>query len=78
MLAPNFYNYDEINAFEFILQHSEPHKKLIIISRDGWNIYNEVVENKINELVEAGYIILVSASNTNRDCCCKEKTSLIS
>jgi len=75
MLATDFYNDDEINALEYIAQHSDPNKTIINISRGGWDNYSEALENKINELSEAGYIIFVSAGNNNRDCCCKDKGS---
>jgi len=54
ILAIDFYNNDEINALEYIVSRSVLYKTIINISKGGWNIYSEAVENKINELSNSG------------------------
>eukprot|EP00833_Pecoramyces_ruminatium_P017858 jgi/Orpsp1_1/1191890/evm.model.d7180000089183.1 len=73
MLATDFTDLDELAALDYISQNSKPHKTIINISRGSWFGYKKVMEDKINELVDNGYIIFVSAGNTSSYCCGQEK-----
>ncbi|ORX75191.1 subtilisin-like protein [Anaeromyces robustus] len=60
-----------IDSLDFILKNAIPHKTVINISR-GSTGYSAAAENKINELVRKGFIIIVSANNNSVNCCQKK------
>jgi len=69
MLLKNNTSYiEDLNAFDYILSHGEPHKTIISISLGGYG-YNKVVEDKVRDVTDAGYIIVVAAGNDNFYCC---------
>jgi len=69
MLLKNNTSYiEDLNAFDYILSHGEPHKTIISISLGGYG-YTQVVEDKVRDVTDAGYIIVVAAGNDNFYCC---------
>jgi len=61
---------DELNALDYISQHGTPYKTVVSISRAL--AYSEVMEDKVNELTDKGYVVFLSAGNKQSNCCNKE------
>eukprot|EP00833_Pecoramyces_ruminatium_P009305 jgi/Orpsp1_1/1183337/evm.model.c7180000084756.1 len=72
MLATDFYDYDFTAALDYIKTHAEPYKTVISVSRNGISLINKSLQNKINEMINAGFIIFASSGNDNEDACDKE------
>ncbi|OUM61198.1 hypothetical protein PIROE2DRAFT_36639, partial [Piromyces sp. E2] len=72
MIATDFYDYDFTVALDYIKTHGKPYKSIINVSRNGVDLYSETIQNKINELVDAGFIIFASAGNENENACDKK------
>jgi len=67
MLATDYEDMDILKALEYIEQHTEPRKTIINISRgceDNKICYNQKVQDKIDELVDLGYIIFAAVGNS--------------
>ncbi|ORX80246.1 subtilisin-like protein [Anaeromyces robustus] len=69
MIATDFYVYDILVALDYIKLNGVPHKTIINHSRGGWVEFSEVIQNKINELVDEGFIIFASVGNNSKDAC---------
>jgi len=72
MIATDFYDFDFIVALDYIKTNGKPYKSVINVSRNGVDLYSETIQNKINELVDAGFIIFASAGNEAEDACDKK------
>ncbi|ORX80524.1 subtilisin-like protein [Anaeromyces robustus] len=64
-----------VKGLDYILQHGKPHKTVISLSI-GTDGKKRAEEDKINELIEKGFIIIVSAGNDNMNCCGYRNTPL--
>ncbi|ORX64906.1 hypothetical protein BCR32DRAFT_286780 [Anaeromyces robustus] len=53
----------------FDRKHSTPYKGVINISRRDWSTYNIDIKNKLNELMEADYIIFAAVGNDGDNNC---------
>ncbi|ORY22718.1 subtilisin-like protein [Neocallimastix californiae] len=69
MLATDFYDYDFTAALDYIKIHGIPHKTIISVSRNGVSFLNRDIQNKINEMVDAGFLIFASSGNEGEDAC---------
>eukprot|EP00833_Pecoramyces_ruminatium_P015252 jgi/Orpsp1_1/1189284/evm.model.d7180000070872.1 len=69
MVASEFENLDELYAFDYIKQHGKPYKTVISISRNGNCPYSIDLQNKLYELTNNGYIVVVSAGNKSQNAC---------
>jgi len=69
MLATDFYDYDFVVALDYVKLHGKPYKTVINISRNGVDVFSDVIQSKINELVDAGFIIVASSGNESEDAC---------
>ena len=69
MLLTNNTSYiEDVNAFDYILKHGKPHKTIISVSLGNYG-YNKVIDDKIHDVTDAGFIIIVAAGNENYYCC---------
>lgn len=59
---------NDILSFDLIKQNSPPYKTIITISHIIY-MYCKPLEDKVKEMVNAGYIIIVSAGNDSSDAC---------
>ncbi|OUM61791.1 carbohydrate-binding module family 18 protein [Piromyces sp. E2] len=67
VLAIKINESDYLRAFEYIQNNATPHKSVINISigcKENYDCFHEKVQNKLNELVEMGFIIFVSIGNS--------------
>jgi len=71
MIATDVYISDELVAFDYIKMHGKPYKSIVSVSRQGWEPYNKNIQDKINELTNEGYIIIVGAGNDKENVCVK-------
>ncbi|ORX70396.1 subtilisin-like protein [Anaeromyces robustus] len=78
MIATGFTDADLTVALDFIKVHGKPHKSVINVSRNGVNTFNENLQNKIDEMINAGFIIFASAGNDAEDACDEEYPNKIS
>jgi len=69
MIATDFYDFDFTVALDYIKLYGKPHKSVISISRNGVDVFSEAIQSKIDEMVDAGYILLVSSGNDGDDAC---------
>jgi len=74
MIATEFENDDELVALDYVKQVGIPYKSIITISRNGNCKYNQLIQDKIDELTNKGIIIIVSAGNENSNACKIYKT----
>jgi len=69
MLSTEF-GYDNfILALDYVLRNGKAHKSVISISRAGSSYFNQSIQDKINELADAGFIIFVAAGNLYNNVC---------
>ncbi|ORX52546.1 subtilisin-like protein [Piromyces finnis] len=71
MIATDFYDYDFLVALDYIKTHGKPYKSIINVSRNGIDTFQKNIQNKINEVVNAGFLIFASAGNDGQDACDK-------
>ncbi|ORX79284.1 subtilisin-like protein, partial [Anaeromyces robustus] len=57
-----------LRLINYIIEHGTPYKTVISISRSG-GTYSDILNDKINELINEGFILIASAGNNDRDCC---------
>ncbi|ORX75612.1 subtilisin-like protein, partial [Anaeromyces robustus] len=62
---------NEIIALDYIFKNGKPHKTIISISMIG-NTYLEAYDDKIQDLINAGFIVIVAAGNYNSNSCYPE------
>jgi subtilisin family serine protease len=68
MLAAGLSSDNDLVAFDYIKQYGKPHKTVINISR-GYYKYIKNIEDKINELINSGFIIFASSGNSGMNAC---------
>ncbi|ORX58660.1 subtilisin-like protein [Anaeromyces robustus] len=69
MVAIDYNNVNAIRSFDYILQSDAiPHKTVINLSF-GNNEYSKVEDDKLTDLINKGYIIIVAAGNDFKNCC---------
>ncbi|ORX80835.1 subtilisin-like protein, partial [Anaeromyces robustus] len=71
MIAAETKEEDTIDALDYVLHYGKRYKSVISLSRGGF-YYSGTTEKKIHDLVERGFIIIVSAGNDNKDACGKK------
>ncbi|ORX78420.1 subtilisin-like protein [Anaeromyces robustus] len=69
MIAMDYSDGNILRSFDYILQHGKPHKTVISISFGDYGEYNKEVDNKLDELINKGYIIFTSAGNDGTYSC---------
>jgi len=69
MIAAEYTFEDILSGLDYIKQHGKPYKTVISISRGGYVDFSQTIQNKINELTEAGYIIVAAVGNESDDAC---------
>jgi len=57
-----------LQTLDFILQHGKPHKTVISMSV-GLDRYDQLIEDKFQELIKKGYIYIIAAGNDGVDYC---------
>ena len=75
MLSTSLQLSDTLAAFDYIKQNGTPHKTVINLSRGNWTNYSKVTQEKITELINAGFILIVASGNEGRNGCTNIKTS---
>jgi len=75
MLATSLQLSDTLAAFDYIKQNGTPHKTVINLSRGNWTNYSKSTQEKITELINAGFILIVASGNEGRNGCTNIKTS---
>jgi len=68
MIACELWDFNVLRSLDFILQNAKPHKTVINLSF-GRNRYLKLFEDKINDMVNMGFIIIVAAGNGKSNCC---------
>ncbi|ORX75607.1 subtilisin-like protein [Anaeromyces robustus] len=71
MLYAEGYLMDEVNALDYVLRYGKPYKSVISISRQG-NGYYQYLDDKIQELINSGFIVITAAGNYDENCCVPE------
>ncbi|ORX75610.1 subtilisin-like protein [Anaeromyces robustus] len=71
MLEIDGYETSNINALDYIYQYGKPYKSVISMSLGGEG-YNKVYDDKVQDLIKAGFTIIVSAGNEGESCCYPE------
>eukprot|EP00833_Pecoramyces_ruminatium_P011607 jgi/Orpsp1_1/1185639/evm.model.c7180000094689.1 len=75
MIDTDFNDYDLTAALDYIKKYGKPNKSIINISRgSGTSIYNKAIQEKINELTDAGFIIFVASGNEGINSCFNKKS----
>jgi len=72
MLAIDYETYDILTALDYIKENATPHKSVINISSgcdDIEECMDNVIDDKVFELSDAGFIIIVSAGNSAVNSC---------
>ncbi|ORX80377.1 subtilisin-like protein [Anaeromyces robustus] len=69
MIASTYSLDSSLRFFNYIIEHATPYKTVISISRGGLADYSDILNEKINELINEGFILIVAAGNDDIDCC---------
>ncbi|ORX88226.1 subtilisin-like protein [Anaeromyces robustus] len=68
MIAIDFSSISILKSFDHIVQYGKSHKTVINLSL-GLYGYNKVMDDKLSELIDKDFIIIVSSDNESRNCC---------
>ncbi|ORX75743.1 subtilisin-like protein [Anaeromyces robustus] len=69
MIATDFYYDDLVAALDYILNNAKPYKTIINVSRNGKSDFFSILQDKINDIVKAGFIITASSGNDGENGC---------
>ncbi|ORX76769.1 hypothetical protein BCR32DRAFT_271075 [Anaeromyces robustus] len=69
MIASDFSDASTLKSFDYILKNGKKHKTIISMSYGGMNPFNQLIEDKINDLINEGFIMITSAGNDNTNAC---------
>ncbi|ORX80247.1 hypothetical protein BCR32DRAFT_268973 [Anaeromyces robustus] len=68
MIASNLSPISILRGLDYVLQHGTPYKTVISLSVGGF-IYNQSENDKLTDLINKGFIVVVAAGNEDIDCC---------
>ncbi|ORX78904.1 hypothetical protein BCR32DRAFT_301338 [Anaeromyces robustus] len=69
MIMRDGYDSTDLASLDYIKNNAKPYKTVINISFGGDNDYSKPKDDKLSELINEGFIIIVSAGNNNKNCC---------
>lgn len=61
--------FDVLVTLDFVKEHNTSYKGVINISKGDWSTHNIDIQNKLNELTEADYIIFAAVGNDGDNNC---------
>ncbi|ORX81488.1 hypothetical protein BCR32DRAFT_327302 [Anaeromyces robustus] len=69
MIANDLTDSAILKSFDYILNNGNKHKTIINMSIGGFVPYSRSLEDKINDLINEGFILIVSAGNEGQNAC---------
>ncbi|ORX64926.1 subtilisin-like protein, partial [Anaeromyces robustus] len=69
MIAIDFSQSSILKGLDYILNNGKKHKTVISLSAGGGSYYDHSIEDKINDLLNEGFIFLVPAGNSDKNVC---------
>ncbi|ORX64925.1 hypothetical protein BCR32DRAFT_286767 [Anaeromyces robustus] len=74
MIAVDLTDTSILKSLDYILNNGKKHKTVISLSAGGFENYKHSMEDKINDLLNEGFIFLVAAGNANKNVCSTKYT----
>ncbi|ORX78349.1 subtilisin-like protein [Anaeromyces robustus] len=69
MIVSYYELYETIVALDYIKQNGKPYQSIISFSRGAYKKYSQFLQDKLDELNDAGFITVVAAGNETEDIC---------